>query len=642
MAVTEQTPIGGAVGNGVTTVFPFSYYIGDEADLVVQRDGVNATLNVDYVVSGAGNPSGGQIAFVTAPANGVKVTHFRDTTLTRSTDYQDGGDLPARTVNQDFDRLWLALQEIFSGGKGSPTSVRAPSGEVLPALPPASSRANTQLLFDSLGRPYVAAPVSGSAADVLLQLANTADNTKNAALVGIVPNDQNGGASTNVRALLLSAIGSSNPTLKSAYADSPTATVTGEEYLWSLGSRILANRLGTYTEISALFSGDSTTFGVNAPSFPINVCFERETDMRGMSFFKSYNRGHSGEDAVDWAKAGGYVEDDIAAFPNMALYVARWGLNDGLFQSSLGTDGALNQYKTNLRLGLSKLRAFKDAGSLSIVLMTPNTTSEDPYRNERWHEKIQAIVREAARDYQCVFIDTYQLWRDGRGQAIGKWLDNVSGAGIHPDDWMTMMIGQRVADVVCRPFVNLAYSKVYNVPGGKQLKAPTDQPATYDIGITYYRTDADVAWPASGVVRTERTADNVVIQTLIALGGTARVWTRRAVNITTWGAWYGRQVLSVANGWIIKSGFPGPVAYKSEDNRVTVIAALDGTSKSSNQAITLPAGWRPLTNAVGDCRTQAGTHGAVIADNSGGVTIVQGGMSNFTDVHIDFTFEAFN
>lgn len=185
MAVTDQTPIGGGVGNGVTTVFPFVYYIGDEADLVVQRDGVNATLNVDYVVLGAGNPSGGQIVFVTAPANGVKVTHFRDTALTRSTDYQDGGDLSASTLNLDFDRTWLALQEIFSGGKGTPTSLRVPAGEVVDALPKASERADMALAFDSTGRPIAVVPVSGSAADVLIQLASSSDVSKGDALIGV-------------------------------------------------------------------------------------------------------------------------------------------------------------------------------------------------------------------------------------------------------------------------------------------------------------------------------------------------------------------------------------------------------------------------------------------------------------------------
>jgi len=50
-------------------------------------------------------------------------------------------------------------------------------------LPPASQRADTQLLFDSAGEPYCGAPVSGSAADVMLQYASTASG-KGASLVG--------------------------------------------------------------------------------------------------------------------------------------------------------------------------------------------------------------------------------------------------------------------------------------------------------------------------------------------------------------------------------------------------------------------------------------------------------------------------
>ena len=31
----------------------------------------------------------------------------------RLTDYQDNGDLLADTVNKDFDRLWMAIQQAF-------------------------------------------------------------------------------------------------------------------------------------------------------------------------------------------------------------------------------------------------------------------------------------------------------------------------------------------------------------------------------------------------------------------------------------------------------------------------------------------------------------------------------------------------
>ncbi len=171
MPVTDQTPIGNAVGNGVATVYPFDYYVADDDDLVVQVDGVPKTLNVDYSLTGVGNEEGGQIVFTAPPASGAQISHFRDTALTRDTDYQTTGDLFANVVDFDFDRLWLALQEIFGGGKAPASTLRVPNGETVPALPRRAQRINKLLLFDSNGDPYVAAPVSGSAADVLLQLA---------------------------------------------------------------------------------------------------------------------------------------------------------------------------------------------------------------------------------------------------------------------------------------------------------------------------------------------------------------------------------------------------------------------------------------------------------------------------------------
>lgn len=185
MAVSDQTPIGGATGNGVTTVFPFDYYVSADSDLIVQLDGVTKTLNVDYTVSGAGDESGGQITFAVAPAVGVSVTHFRNTELTRDINYQTTGDLIAKTLNLDIDRLWLALQEIFSGGKGAPTALRVPPGETVQAFPKAADRANLAPYFDSLGQPVVASPASGTATDVLLQLINTTSSTKGDALIGV-------------------------------------------------------------------------------------------------------------------------------------------------------------------------------------------------------------------------------------------------------------------------------------------------------------------------------------------------------------------------------------------------------------------------------------------------------------------------
>jgi hypothetical protein len=174
MSVNTETPISTSVANGVTTVFPYAFTVLDAADLRVQGtlDGAETlyTLGVDYTVSGIGLPAGA-VTFIVAPANGTKITRFRDSAISRSTDYQENGDLLANTLDLDFDRIWLVLQEIFSGGKGAPASIRVAAGETVAALPGAASRALRLLAFDALGQPTLLPGVdSGSATALALDL----------------------------------------------------------------------------------------------------------------------------------------------------------------------------------------------------------------------------------------------------------------------------------------------------------------------------------------------------------------------------------------------------------------------------------------------------------------------------------------
>lgn len=199
MAVTEETPIASSVANGVTTVFPHTFTLLADADLVVTGtvDGVTSTyvLGVDYTVSGVGTSSG-SVTFGAAPASGVIVTRYRDIALERATDYQDNGDLLADAVNLDFDRLWFALQDIFNGGKVVPTCVRAPNGETLIALPAAASRAGYFLGFDGSGQPTLLAATAGTAAALSADLATGSDALKGDALVGVRHPSTGGSART--------------------------------------------------------------------------------------------------------------------------------------------------------------------------------------------------------------------------------------------------------------------------------------------------------------------------------------------------------------------------------------------------------------------------------------------------------------
>lgn len=112
MTVTAQTPYNVSTANGVTTVFAYGFRILSEADIVVKVDGVTKTLTTDYTVTGVGAANGGTVVFGVAPANDAEVLRQRSVSLTRAYDYQQSGDLLAETLNEDIDRIWMAMQGI--------------------------------------------------------------------------------------------------------------------------------------------------------------------------------------------------------------------------------------------------------------------------------------------------------------------------------------------------------------------------------------------------------------------------------------------------------------------------------------------------------------------------------------------------
>ncbi|HDR2459443.1 TPA: exo-alpha-sialidase [Enterobacter ludwigii] len=208
MPVPNQTPYIIYNANGLTTVFPFEFYIINSGDIQVTINGDVVTSG--YSVSGVGNVGGGDVTFVTPPANGSVVMLERVVPTYRLTDYQDNGDLLADTVNKDFDRLWMAIQRSFIylglalrrpllGGPydaqgyrianlDDPVNaqdaatksyvdnvslvraLRVPESFV-PVLPPSDQRANKLLAFNAEGNPIMVLPPSGSASDVLIELA---------------------------------------------------------------------------------------------------------------------------------------------------------------------------------------------------------------------------------------------------------------------------------------------------------------------------------------------------------------------------------------------------------------------------------------------------------------------------------------
>ncbi|WP_407214183.1 phage tail fiber domain-containing protein [Enterobacter kobei] len=208
MSVPNQTPYIIYNANGLTTVFPFEFYIINAADLQVSINGTTVTSG--YSVSGTGNVGGGDVTFITPPASGSVVMLERVVPTYRLTDYQDNGDLLADTVNKDFDRLWMAIQRSFIylglalrrpllGGPYNAEGYRISRGadpvdqqdfatknyvdnvsivralrvpdSFIPEMPPLAQMEG-KLVAIAGGRPVGVLPPSGSASEVLTMLAS--------------------------------------------------------------------------------------------------------------------------------------------------------------------------------------------------------------------------------------------------------------------------------------------------------------------------------------------------------------------------------------------------------------------------------------------------------------------------------------
>lgn len=156
----DIAPIVRYVANGMQTEFDYPFPIFATEDLKVYFNG--APQFSGYDIADAGNTPGGAIVFDTAPADGTILTLERRLPLERMTDFLEGGDFSAQSINNELDYMTAGLQQIdrqllpmlrYSDHE-------TPAGTVLPDR---AQRANRALGFDGDGNP-VAVSLEGSLA----------------------------------------------------------------------------------------------------------------------------------------------------------------------------------------------------------------------------------------------------------------------------------------------------------------------------------------------------------------------------------------------------------------------------------------------------------------------------------------------
>jgi hypothetical protein len=118
MSLSSTTTRSQFTANGSTTVFPFPYYFIAQTHLRVTvtntTTGVSTlqVITTDYTVSGAADPAGGSVTFVSAPTNARRVTIERIAPLTQATDYVLNDNFPSSVLEEDLDKLTMIVQQM--------------------------------------------------------------------------------------------------------------------------------------------------------------------------------------------------------------------------------------------------------------------------------------------------------------------------------------------------------------------------------------------------------------------------------------------------------------------------------------------------------------------------------------------------
>ena len=157
MTVLDNTPRDQYTATGGQVAFSYTFEIAAEGDIAVLQNGVLLSLGAgagEYAVTGVGSDTGGVVTLVTGATSGDIITLYRDMALERLTSYTNGGDFLAADVNNDYDRLWLALQQNTGTSNRALVAPNTDPTNINMTIPDKATRLGKYLKFnDTTGNP---------------------------------------------------------------------------------------------------------------------------------------------------------------------------------------------------------------------------------------------------------------------------------------------------------------------------------------------------------------------------------------------------------------------------------------------------------------------------------------------------------
>jgi hypothetical protein len=156
MTISTTTIKNSYSGNGVLTVFAYTFKIATTADIeVIIRSSTGTetvkSLTTHYTVSGAGSASGGNVTMGTPPATGETLVIRRATTQTQAVDLVENDPFTADSVEGAFDKNLSIAQELQEQIDRSLKISRTNTMTSTEFTTSATDRASKLLSFDSSG-----------------------------------------------------------------------------------------------------------------------------------------------------------------------------------------------------------------------------------------------------------------------------------------------------------------------------------------------------------------------------------------------------------------------------------------------------------------------------------------------------------
>ncbi|MDU4235289.1 hypothetical protein HV201_07150 [Citrobacter freundii] len=532
MTVSTEVDHNDYIGNGVTTSFPYTFRIFHKSDLVVQVVDLNENiteliLDTDYTVTGAGGYSGGNVMLMTALTNGYQISISRELPVTQETDLRNQGKFFAEVHEDAFDKLTMLIQQVrssFSLSLRKPSFVanyydalnnyirnlrdpsrpqdaatknyvdnvaktnidrtlRVPDNFVEPL--PLLSQLEGSVIGIVNGRPVGVPVPSGSAADVLLQLAS-GEEGKGDSLIGVkqpytggVLRNQHEKNKENLSASDFGAAlnGSSNDSsaFSSASATGLPVLINGGASVYLDGyqegefhsdGEITFTHGSVYTDYNAKITtaaigkikskicrseavsiacyGDSTTEGVgssrwyartdpstyNPPTAYPAYLKDFIYQITGNEHVSVFNCGYGGQSVSDSWAFDYYEPTVINVFGIPDVVMLGFGLND-IQKTDYSPDIFFNEFERLVK----KIIAY---GSVPIIL-TSNPVwlvRKGLLNNYDITTSICSIQKHIAKKYSLICIDANlecEKWLMKNNESLGKWM-SVEQDGVHFTD----------------------------------------------------------------------------------------------------------------------------------------------------------------------------------------------------------------